>query len=263
MTGLGLLFAEPYARPLSTAAQFQSGCYLLFFNNATGLLATVYRDAALLWPYNETTIAGAGPQTGATRTGLKSDGTGRFDPIYLNPAITYNYQLFSAPGALLESGIAVNVSNAPRPTDIVKNGASSRSVSTTLAIDPDLQIAVPAAGIYRVEGFFSWFGNTSSGVQFQLAYSGALNPAAGNTVVLYGAVDIGSGSPQSVSQALTVNTTTAAFPNLDAQSNGLRVVGAIQVLTMGTLSLKWAQDVTSTSPLSLAAGSALLISRIG
>lgn len=259
MTKLGLLFAEPYCRPLSTAAQFQSGCYLLFYNNATGLLATVYRDPSLLWPYKQTSIAGSGPATAATASGLPSDGVGRFSPIYLNPAITYNYSLYTSAGVLLESGTAVNVSNASQTLETVKIGTTARSVTTTVTNDPDLQIAIPAPGVYRIEGDFSWAGGATSGVQLQLAYSGGLVSGAGNAVVLYGAVDVGDGAPVAVSQSLVINGSPTAFPNLQNAGvfNALRIVGVGDFSTVGTLSLKWAQDVSQNTALSMSAGNSL------
>jgi Na+-transporting methylmalonyl-CoA/oxaloacetate decarboxylase beta subunit len=103
VTNIGLLFAQPLNKPLSTAAQFQAGCYLVFTVGAS--LATVYRDPTLQWPHKQTSVSGSGPGFAvASTTGIVSDATGRFPAIYLNPALTYSYGLYTPARRAARSG---------------------------------------------------------------------------------------------------------------------------------------------------------------
>lgn len=88
----GVLFNEARAKPLSTTGAIQPGAYYQFYLTGTLTLTNVYSDGNVLIPLSQT------PGTGGTTAA--SDG--RLVPIYLNPAIVYRYQLYSAAGALLE-----------------------------------------------------------------------------------------------------------------------------------------------------------------
>ena len=91
-TPTGLLFNDPRAKPTSVAGLAQPGAYYQYYLTQTTTPATVYKDGALTTPAVQT------PGTGDTT--LAADG--RMIPIYLNPAIIYRVQLYSAVGALLE-----------------------------------------------------------------------------------------------------------------------------------------------------------------
>jgi hypothetical protein len=86
-TPTGILFYDPQAKPLSTLGQFQAGCYLLFYETQTTTPADVYADGALTTPLGQPVIA---------------DGNGRFVQIYMDPAVIYRVQLYSAAAVLLE-----------------------------------------------------------------------------------------------------------------------------------------------------------------
>ncbi len=86
----GILFNDPYNKPLSTTGQFQAGCYRIFYLSGTTTLATVYQDGFLQFPYSQTPVP------------ITADSNGRFSPIYLDPTVAYRCQLFSAGGILLE-----------------------------------------------------------------------------------------------------------------------------------------------------------------
>jgi len=88
----GVLFYEARAKPLSTVGLIQPGAYYQFYLTGTTTLTNVYADGSLTTPLSQT------PGTGATTAA--SDG--RLVPIYLNPATTYRYQLYSSTGTLLE-----------------------------------------------------------------------------------------------------------------------------------------------------------------
>lgn len=88
----GVLFYEARAKPLSTVGLIQPGAYYQFYRTGTLTLTNVYADGNLTTPLSQT------PGTGATTAA--SDG--RLVPIYLDPTVTYRYQLYSATAVLLE-----------------------------------------------------------------------------------------------------------------------------------------------------------------
>lgn len=96
-TPTGALFADPQVKPLSTTGQFQAGCYYCFFLTGTTTPANVYSDGLLVTPLSQPTPGSVSPTGGTV-----SASDGRFVPMYLNPAIIYRAQLYSAAGAKLE-----------------------------------------------------------------------------------------------------------------------------------------------------------------
>jgi hypothetical protein len=96
-TPTGSLFNDPRAKPLSTTGQFQAGCYYCFFVTGGTTPANVYADGLLATPLSQPTPGSVNPSAGTV-----SDSAGRFVAIYLNPAVIYRAQLYSAAGSLLE-----------------------------------------------------------------------------------------------------------------------------------------------------------------
>lgn len=96
-TPTGALFADPRVKPLSTTGQFQAGCYYCYFLTGTTTPTNVYSDGLLSTPLSQPTPGSVNPTGGTV-----SAADGRFVPIYLNPAIIYRAQLYSAAGSLLE-----------------------------------------------------------------------------------------------------------------------------------------------------------------
>lgn len=96
MTSLptGILFNDPQARPLSNSGQFQPGAYYLFYLTGSTTPVNVYADGALTTPLSQVP-AQAQPSCTA-------DAFGRFNPIYLNPAVVYRVQLFTSAGIKTE-----------------------------------------------------------------------------------------------------------------------------------------------------------------
>jgi len=262
VTYIGTLFANPYMKPLSTAAQFQQ-CYLRFYLANTTTLATVYRDAGLLWPYNQTSIPGSGPDGSATLYGVPSDAAGRFDPIYLNPNVSYFYQLYSASGTLLETNAtSVQYGSLYQRLVAVKYGSTSRCNTTTVVNDPALQINIPAVsggGIktYRIEADLQFYSESGSqALEFEIAYSGAYAGAA-PIFLFYGL--FANAYEQNI---VGLNTPGQVTVSANQIQNVFKLIGNIQCGSAGannggTLSIKWAQNAATTTPLICAAGSAL------
>lgn len=259
ITQTGILFAEPYNKPLSTAGQFQPGCYLVFMSG--GIVVPVYRDPQLLWPHNQTSIPGYGPPSKyAITSGVVADGTGRFPPIYLDPAISYSYTLYSAAGTVLETGTNITSSDTTQTGEAVKPFLTSIGSGTVPIIDPALQLPL-TPGTWRIEANLSFADSNSSafGLQVGVYYSGTLNAGAINAFTIYGLMNDAS----VVNGSLTVNT-AVPFATIDATStfNILNVAGTIQVSTAGVLSIKWSYDTAGNSILSMPPGSALYAQKL-
>lgn len=90
----GVLFYDARAKPLSTIGTPQPGAYYQFYLTQTLTQTNVYADGSLTTPLSQTPGVSSGGTTAAS--------DGRLVPIYLDPAITYRYQLYSATAVLLE-----------------------------------------------------------------------------------------------------------------------------------------------------------------
>jgi hypothetical protein len=214
----------------------------------------VYRDPALKWPYNQTNIPGSGPPSeDSVLTGIPSDATGRFDAIYLDPALEYSYNLYSATGTLLETGINVNVSNPPETLVAYKLSTTARSNTTVLTNDPDLQLEIMTPGFYRVEIDVTFFASAAASANMEVAYSTSVSALTGNTLAVFGI----SNDLNTVFVA-PVNTATGVFNvNTLPNQNCLHLVGVMDFTSAGTLSLKWAQGAASDNAVCLGIGSAI------
>lgn len=96
-TPTGNLFFEPRDKPLSTTGQFQAGCYRCYFVTGGTTPTAVYADGLLTTPLSQPVAGSVNPSAGTV-----SDSAGRFVAIYLDPAVIYRAQLYSAAGSLLD-----------------------------------------------------------------------------------------------------------------------------------------------------------------
>lgn len=90
----GVLFVDPQAKPLSTVGQPQAGAYLLFYLTGTTTPANVYADGLLTTPLSQV--------PGTTQPSCTADSAGRFNPIYMDPAVIYRVQFYNAGGSKLQ-----------------------------------------------------------------------------------------------------------------------------------------------------------------
>lgn len=93
-TPTGVLFYDPRPKPLATNGTFQPGAYYLFYLTGTTTPTNVYADGLLATPLSQT--------PGANQPSCTADSSGRFNPIYLNPATIYRVQLYNSIGVLQE-----------------------------------------------------------------------------------------------------------------------------------------------------------------
>lgn len=117
------LFISPFVPALSTTGTILSGAKLAFYRSGTLTLETVYTDADLTVPHDQSA-------NGSGTVGVEADATGRFPSIYLDPAVSYRVKAMTAAGVLLPEG------------DVDPYGESPGSAATTLlatyyGVDPE------------------------------------------------------------------------------------------------------------------------------
>lgn len=145
-------------------------------------------------------------------------------------------------------------------TTTIKPSDTTRSSTTTVADDPHLTAAL-TAGTYRFEVvliFSNDTGGTTPGEKFKLSYSGTYSVGTG-TLEIGGHVAAGiRGSyPNSTDADIFAPTFS------DSNRNEWGVVRGILVATgSGTLSIQWAQSVSSTTVTRLKAGSYIRIEKL-
>lgn len=105
----GILFYEGRAKPLSTIGLIQPGSYYLFFKTGTLTPTNVYADGNLTTPLS---------QTPGNSAGTTASSDGRMVPIYLDPAVTYRYQLYNVFNVLLEDVDPFVPATTPSATQI-------------------------------------------------------------------------------------------------------------------------------------------------
>lgn len=140
-------------------------------------------------------------------------------------------------------------------------GATARHSTTTLAADPELVFSLPAAGYYSIDGFLT-IGNIvladTNGFKFDFSYSGT------TTKIQYAAS--GYINSAAVSSRATDNSAPLTYASVTpfgiTQSDWIHINGFIVVSTTGTLSLRWAQNSSTTTDVAIDQGSWLRVSLI-
>jgi hypothetical protein len=96
----GQLFYDPYAKPTSAIGAALPGAYYNFYLSGTTTPAPVYQNGALSTPYPAVQL----PFINANNVynAVQADGSGLFQPVYLNPILVYRVQLYSSTGVLIE-----------------------------------------------------------------------------------------------------------------------------------------------------------------
>jgi hypothetical protein len=170
MTSTGLLFYDPIARPLSATGAALPGAFYNFYASGTTNPATVYQDSALTLPYPAAALNGSNPLYSV----IQADGTGAFQPIYLNPETIYRVQLYSSTWTLIE-----DVDPYVPPMPVTGNG------QLVLDAQGELTVAAPVAG---GAGITLTVNARAGGTALELVGSAAGSPAIiANTTALVGA----------------------------------------------------------------------------
>jgi hypothetical protein len=185
----GQLFYDPIARPLSSLGVSMPGAYYNFYVSGTTNPATVYQDAALSLPYPAASLNGSSPLYSV----LQADGTGAFQPIFLNPETIYRVQLYNSTWSLIED---VDPYVPAMPT--TGNG------QLVLDAQGEMTISSPVPG---GSGITLTVNARSGGTSLELVGAGAGSPAIiANTTVLVGtqtATFVATNKPGSATTAPT------------------------------------------------------------
>lgn len=165
----GQLFYDPIARPLSATGTSLPGGYYNFYVSGTTNPAQVFQDAGLTLPYPAAALNGSSPLF----TVIQADGTGAFQPIFLNPKIIYRVQLYTSTWSLLE-----DVDPYVPPMPVTGNG------QLVLNAQGELTIVAPTPG---GTGISLTVNSRSGGTALELVGSGAGAAAIiANTTVVVG-----------------------------------------------------------------------------
>jgi hypothetical protein len=252
-TKYGQLFQLNYTKPLALSASSAvviPGGKMYFW--AAGSFVTpqaVYADASLYTALSNPVVA---------------DSYGRFAPIYLNPALQYNWSLTNAAGTNIRTASAINVPNPSQPVQLVEDTTQGLASTTTLTPEPTLLYAIPVAGTYKVELYLYMEALTSGatpGIKLSLQYSGGLNASAGNCLSVTGFLN--STALTAAQSAVAVNGTLTGSLGATTAANFLSIAGTIQVTSAGTLQLYWAQNASSTYSSYIFLGSSMSVTQVG
>lgn len=182
------------------------------------------------------------------RVGVGGSAVGSYD-LYDETAAAFRFSINTS-GDITARGVALVK---------FKSADTSRTSTITPTDDPDLVIAIPAAGTYAVEAFLPVINPLgSSGAQIRLAYSGTTT-AAGNAAegvinataanALYGySTTLGR-----IFQYATVSTADGDF---------VRITAYITVSTTGNLSIQWSQNSSTANALQLRRGAWLRATQV-
>ena len=150
-------------------------------------------------------------------------------------------------------GTYYRIQNPTQPADAVlyKANATSRSNTTVLANDPDLQYAIPAAGSYSFRVVFFSGSGTSNGFVAQMAFSGTVTSSAYQQYGTYATVFHWPGYATLGSS----NWSTTTSSSLDSAVFD----GSFICSTAGTLAFQWAQQNSGAGPTVVAANSYMTV----
>lgn len=140
-----------------------------------------------------------------------------------------------------------------------KASATTKTSNVTLANDPELTGITLAAGhIYAIKLLLSAYitGAGAPGINFELAYSGTFTAGQGYGTVNGTAVTAG---------AIAINGTVAIATLQNSSSTPSIIVAdcTLVATTGGTLSCQWAQNISSSTSLTVAPGSFLKVVQVG
>lgn len=226
--------------------QSSSGAKLNFYISGTSTRQNTYQDIDL-------TTAHANP--------VVANASGYFAPIYLDPSLP-NYRVTLTDSSdVVQSGYPVDdvpAASTGLSAEFARKASSTTKTSTTtLASDTELQIALPTAGIYQVDAFL-WLekaaGTGAGGFKFTFDYSGTLSD-----LIMGGFANVNA--TVSAIGPTDLYASNASFATLGA-IDLIQVSGVADVSDAGTLSLQWAQNSSSTEPSVLRVNSYLKAERV-
>ena len=144
------------------------------------------------------------------------------------------------------------------PLPAYKASDTSRSTTTTLTGDPDLQVGVDANGRYFFWLFLDYEGGTQGASDLKLEWSGP-----SGTTIAWTPIYIGNAGAQNVGSLGGTTATVVAGTNGSGNKRALVAVGTVFVSsTGGMLELTWAQNSSSGTATVLHGQSAMVLLRM-
>lgn len=144
----------------------------------------------------------------------------------------------------------------PSAFSVVKPATTARANTTTASNDPDLQIALPAAGTYVLEGYaFSWgTATTGQGIQGNVNYSGTFTAASSPWLSNNAAIS----TSQTTGLLGFANLLSTAAPG----GSQFNLGGALVATASGTLGFSWAQNSSNANATNVNASSWWRVTRV-
>lgn len=155
------------------------------------------------------------------------------------------------PGQILGAG---DVNAWMVPLTAYKLNFTQRNTTTTQAADPDLVLTFPQLGIWIVESFIRYRGNSGNNLSWGWQTSAA--SISGSVAAMYnttGTVKQLTYAPWTDTTGLAQTTGTSAPNEQTIRFNGTVVVG-----TGGSLAFAWAQGASNATNMTVDAGSYLM-----
>lgn len=166
-------------------------------------------------------------------------------------------------GTINATGLFINSIAVPSVQKSVKAALTARASTVTLTNDPDLAIAIAAAGTYEVQMVVYVYntGSATIGAQLGVNYSGTFT-AASSVVSFLGGVSplAGSGGiTAAVNSALVAGNCGSAINT----GSALLITGVLTATGAGTVALAWAQNSSNATATNVGAGSYMIVTKIG
>lgn len=192
---------------------------------------------------------------------LNVDGSGNAQIYLVNPGASLgigangsNALLFSPTGDITGRGVALCAFKAT---------ATSRTTITTLANDPDLAIAVAAAGTYKFSILLqvSQGGGGAIGIKLNTNFSGTVtNPGSyAITATRNAAAGFAGGVNLSISSTVNNSLISAANVSTVVGIDYFQFEGVLTCSTAGTFAVAWSQNTSSATATQVDIGSCLTI----
>jgi hypothetical protein len=164
-------------------------------------------------------------------------------------------------GTTTTASIITTADNLGVGLAVVRSKGSDTTLTSQNAFqnDPDLTYAIPTTGIYEIDVFLD-FDSTAAGAGFAytFAFGGTQTLCKGFTIANVNAALVG---PTGVDQNIIGGSTAFATVSTTLRNNWLRITFEMVVSVIGTLTLKWCQNVSTASATTLRAGSSMKVTK--
>lgn len=165
------------------------------------------------------------------------------------------------PTILAGQRLSADLLTSMLPLHAAKTSSTSRSSTTTVTADPDLQLSLAANAEYRLIGYFRISGDPAADMDIQFTVPSGTTGSYTVTGRLAGASAADTDTRTSTRIAFGVETQFSTPSTATPQAN--HIVGRIITSsTAGTFSVDWAQTVSNATATVMASDSWIELRRI-